>query len=137
MYLYCSVCNFDFNYIIHYEYLEEEEKYFVEDLNASNQIKPHWENSNKMNISNGEMVAEYFNLLTDDEIRGLYRIYKNDFLLFKYNFQFRNISFDDSSKESYQQKQSSRNNGVQLKIHHLLSCFCLYSIFSSVIINIV
>ena len=116
MYLYCSVCNFDFNYIIHYEYLEEEEKYFVEDLNASNQIKPHWENSNKMNISNGEMVAEYFNLLTDDEIRGLYRIYKNDFLLFKYNFQFRNISFDDSSKEFYQQKQSSRNNGVQLKI---------------------
>ena len=92
--LFCSVCNFDFNYIIHYENLEEEEKYFVEDLEASNLIKTKWENSNKMNISNGEVVAEYFKLLTNKEIMKLYKIYENDFFLFNYQFEFREMKFN-------------------------------------------
>ena len=47
-----------------------------------------------MNITNGEVVAEYFKLLTDKEIRQLYKIYENDFLLFNYQFEFRGMQFN-------------------------------------------
>jgi hypothetical protein len=94
MYLFCNVCNFDFNYIIHFENIEQEEKYFVEDLNAADLITSKWENSNKMNISNEEIVEEYFKLLTDKEIKKLYKIYEKDFFLFNYQFEFRGMKFN-------------------------------------------
>lgn len=47
-----------------------------------------------MNITNGEVVAEYFKLLTDIEIKKLYKIYENDFLIADYQFEFRGIKFN-------------------------------------------
>ena len=47
-----------------------------------------------MNVTNGEVVAKYFKLLTDQEIKKLYKIYENDFLLFNYQFEFRGMKFN-------------------------------------------
>ena len=124
--LFCSICNVDFNYIIHYENLEEEEKYFVEDLNATDLIKSKWENSNKINITNGEVVGEYFKLLTDKEIKKLYKIYKDDFLLFNYQFEFRGMKFNVPKLEPGP-PPSGTNNYSSIS-QDLISLICNFSV---------
>ena len=47
-----------------------------------------------MNITSGEVVAAYFELLSNEEIKKLYKIYENDFLLFNYQFEFREMKFN-------------------------------------------
>ena len=46
-------------------------------------------NSNKINISDTELLETYFNLLTDEDIAVLYQIYQLDFHQFNYTFTFR------------------------------------------------
>ena len=46
-------------------------------------------NSNKINISDTELLEAYFDLLTDEQIADLYQIYQLDFLQFDYTFTFR------------------------------------------------
>ena len=38
-----------------------------------------------------ELLFKYFDLLDDDEILSLYKIYENDFKMFGYTFQFRGL----------------------------------------------
>ena len=52
-------------------------------------IESRWMNSNKMNVSDTELLEAYFDLLTDEEITKLYQIYRLDFLQFDYSFTFR------------------------------------------------
>ena len=47
-----------------------------------------------MNITSGEVVAAYFDLLSNEEIKKLYKSYENDFLLFNYQFEFREMKFN-------------------------------------------
>ena len=52
-----------------------------------------WENRDKDGeiTSREKLLFQYFNLLDDDEIEELYNIYENDFKLFGYSFQFRDL----------------------------------------------
>ena len=127
MYSFCSVCNFDFNYIIHFEHIEEEEKYFVEELNASDLITPKWENQNKLNISNGQLVVKYFELLTDKEIKQLYKIYENDFHLFDYQFEFREMKFN-FPKYNPGPAPAGRNDSIVLSLSVFLLLVNTFSI---------
>ena len=47
-----------------------------------------------MNITIEKVVAAYFDLLSNEEIIQLYKIYENDFLLFNYQFEFREMQFN-------------------------------------------
>ena len=57
-------------------------------------IESKWLNSNKMNVSDAELVQTYFSLLTDAEIERLYKIYKLDFKQFEYSFKFRGKEYN-------------------------------------------
>ena len=57
-------------------------------------IKPQWENSNKRNISDTDLLTAYFELLSNEEIKKLYNIYKPDFEQFNYSFEFREITYN-------------------------------------------
>ena len=51
-----------------------------------------WENKNsKEKASKEEVLGSYFNLLTDEEIKSLYKIYEDDFLNFGYKFAYRTL----------------------------------------------
>ena len=52
-----------------------------------------WENPNKLNISDTELLKVYFEMLSDTEIRKLYNIYEGDFKQFQYEFNFRGIKY--------------------------------------------
>ena len=52
-----------------------------------------WENKNsKEKASKEEVLGSYFNLLTDEEIKSLYKIYEDDFLNFGYKFAYRTLN---------------------------------------------
>ena len=52
-----------------------------------------WENKDKdkEKLTGEELLFKYFDLLDDDEILSLYKIYENDFKMFGYTFQFRGL----------------------------------------------
>ena len=72
----------------------QEEAYFAESLNASDLIHPRWENRNDRGLTKDEIVNTYFELLDDDEVAKLYEVYKDDFKVFGYTFEFRGVTFN-------------------------------------------
>ena len=92
--LYCSVCSFPYNNILHFETIVTEEKFFAEEMGAEDLIHPRWENRNDEGLKKEEILGKYFSLLDDQDIDGLYKIYEDDFKMFGYQFQYRNLAFN-------------------------------------------
>ena len=61
-------------------------------------VKSKWENSNKGNVTEEQLIEAYFGLLSNNEIKRLYEIYRLDFKQFNYTFTFRGITYNDLSK---------------------------------------
>ena len=55
-----------------------------------------WENKDKDGdeMSRKELLYKYFNMLDDDDILDLYKIYQNDFKMFGYKFKFRGLKLN-------------------------------------------
>lgn len=113
---YCSACMIEYDYIIKFEdYLDEGAAF----MNFSNLTRLVPENLLERHInpnrpdqmtryldlrlcieqtaitrlsSSSEVTKLYFGMLTDTEIRNLYQIYLDDFKMFGYTFNFRNVS---------------------------------------------
>ena len=98
MYKYCSVCNlneFSNNpYILKFESLDVEETAFLEHMGWNNIVsKANKLNVNKFgNLSSEEVTQLYFLMLSQEDIIKLFRVYKNDFLLFQYTFSIGNLT---------------------------------------------
>ena len=89
--LYCPVCSFPYNYILHFENIQQEEKFFSQEMSASDLIHPRWENRNDEGLAKEDILNKYFNILDDDEIQDLYKRYEDDFVLFGYQFEYRGL----------------------------------------------
>ena len=89
--LYCSVCSFPYNRILHFENIQTEEKFFAEEMSAEQLIHPRWENRNNEGLHKEEVLGKYFNLLDDKDIRALYKIYEDDFKMFGYQFEYKHF----------------------------------------------
>lgn len=89
--LYCSLCSLSYNYILHFENIQQEEQLFAQQLGAEGTIRKRWENRNDEGLRKEEVVAKYFDLLDDDDIMALYNIYEDDFKMFGYQFEFRGL----------------------------------------------
>ena len=109
--LLCSSCHFQYNFIIKYENISDEEPLFIRELGASRRrnierterslyclsidiLQSRWLNSNKLNVTDRELLETYFSLLTDTEIKKLHEIYLLDFQQFNYSFEFRGIKYE-------------------------------------------
>jgi len=92
--MYCGVCSFPYNRILHFENIENEEKFFAEEMNASDLIHPRWENRNDEGLAKEDILSKYFDLLDDEEVEALYEIYKDDFLMFGYQFKYKHFRFN-------------------------------------------
>ena len=62
-------------------------------------VKSKWENSNKGNITENQLIEAYFGLLSNNEIKRLYEIYRLDFKQFNYTFTFRGITYNDLNEQ--------------------------------------
>jgi len=93
--MYCSLCSeINYDFVIHTENMQEEEQIFVKLLGAQDVIKPRWENSNKKDLAREEIITKYFSMLDNQQILQLYEIYKDDFTMFGYQFQFRGLKLN-------------------------------------------
>ena len=89
-----------------------------------------------MNITNGEVVAEYFKLLTDKEIRQLYKIYENDFLLFNYQFEFRGMQFNVPKLEPGPPPPGTNNsNQLSLNLSFVLVSILIFLLWFFLILH--
>merc|ERR1719322_1184677 len=83
----CAPCSrqVEYDFFIKLENLALEQKYFVEKIEISKNIRPFWENKNSANnYSTSEIRDQYYNMLTENEIWQLYSFYQMDFNLFEY-----------------------------------------------------
>jgi len=94
MSLYCGICSFPYNRILHFENIETEEKYFAKEISAKNAIHPRWENRNDEGFPKEEILRKYFDILEDAEIDALYKIYKDDFKMFGYQFKYKHFKLN-------------------------------------------
>ena len=79
---YCDICLIPYNYVLHFENLEEEEAMLVEKLEAEKMIKPRRENENTN--KSPDILTKYFSQLDPTDIERLYRLYETDFEIFNY-----------------------------------------------------
>ena len=113
IYLLCGTCGYEYNYILKFENISLEEPFFIDVIGASGRylricnnynclyyfypnsdlLHSKWENSNKLNISDDQLLEVYFEMLSDEEIMKLYKIYEADFQQFQYKFNFRGIEY--------------------------------------------
>lgn len=92
IWLYCSVCEFTYDYIIKYEHFEDEINYFIDHLKVMKYLpqnfKLSWENrGNTKTKSSKDVTKEYFSALDNEKILKLYEKYKQDFYYFGYSLE--------------------------------------------------
>ena len=69
----------------------------MDELHASDVIKPRWENRNDMGLPKEDIVNTYFSLLDEEDVVRLYELYEDDFLMFGYQFKFNRLAFNYAS----------------------------------------
>ena len=90
---YCEVCVFSYNYIIHFENLEEEERYLSNLIDSKDVLKLRKENVYPKKHSSKDILKKYFSLLEKQDVLKLYDLYKEDFLMFGYDInEYLNLS---------------------------------------------
>ena len=95
----CPICDNHnwpvFNYILKLESLEVEEPLFLKEvLRTPVKMDAMNRNYNRQNgMSSREITKRYFSILSHSDIKGLYNLYKLDFLLFEYHYEQDSISF--------------------------------------------
>lgn len=92
IYHYCSFCHVDYDYILKLESVSEEGHELQKILSPDFQKVFH-RNHDQNPLTSSQMTQIYFDLLTEDEVNQLYQIYKLDFEMFDYSFQFANTTF--------------------------------------------
>ena len=97
---FCSMCAFEYNYILKFEHFAEESEEFMQSANLTQYLPDDKMvdfhkivNNNHQTIPSTDITKLYFSVLSDEEIRQLFQIYQYDFQLFGYSFQFRNVTY--------------------------------------------
>ena len=80
----CSVCGISYNFVLKFEQLEVEEKYFLQRLDLQSLAEQRWENRNLAGPVTQHIRQIYFNMLSVKEVINLYMLYQRDFKLFGY-----------------------------------------------------
>ena len=85
----CSACaeGMEFDFVIKFEHLAEEERYLTERLGIATVVKQRWENKNSAGNMTQEVKDKYFNMLSEEEIWQLYTMYQMDFNMFGYELE--------------------------------------------------
>ena len=99
VYYYCSVCEKSrlaaLNYVLKFENLNHEQPAFlnyvlnvdsIDNIEHTNENRPY-------GISSSDITNHYFSVLSDADIKELYKLYQPDFMLFDYNFHRGNLEF--------------------------------------------
>ncbi|KAL1129815.1 hypothetical protein AAG570_012759 [Ranatra chinensis] len=83
---FCTPCQINFDIIIKFETLHEDQKYLIELAGLGKKIKPEWKNPSKGRVTT-EVLYNYYSQLTVSQILQLHNLYRYDFELFGYGIK--------------------------------------------------
>ncbi|XP_008477923.2 carbohydrate sulfotransferase 11-like [Diaphorina citri] len=72
---FCTPCLINFNVILKFETLQEDQRYLIELTGLSHLIKPEWINEGKGGSTN-QMIGKFYSELSADQLYQLYNVYK-------------------------------------------------------------
>lgn len=88
VHLACSLCRLTYDAVLHFEYLSDEQPYFLRQLGLENFAPDDkWQQHSSPNPLTRHQKLSYFKMLDESEIRGLFNFYKVDFDLFEYDLK--------------------------------------------------
>ncbi|XP_052743869.1 carbohydrate sulfotransferase 11 isoform X2 [Bicyclus anynana] len=95
---FCTPCKFNFDVILKFETLDEDQRFLIQMARLQEVIKPEWRNSGK-GTNTLHNINHLYSRLKKAQLDGLYNLYKYDFQLFNYTVDsyYEIIQKDDSS----------------------------------------
>uniref|UniRef100_A0A1B6EP42 Carbohydrate sulfotransferase n=1 Tax=Cuerna arida TaxID=1464854 RepID=A0A1B6EP42_9HEMI len=80
---FCSPCQVEFDLILKFDTLDEDQRYLIEMAGISHLVKAEWRNPSK-GPNTPDVITKYYSQLTLTQLLQLYNIYRFDFELFGY-----------------------------------------------------
>ncbi|XP_038210957.1 carbohydrate sulfotransferase 11 isoform X2 [Zerene cesonia] len=80
---FCTPCKFNFDVILKFETLDEDQRFLIQVARLQDIIKPEWRNSGK-GANTLHNINHLYSRLKKSQLDGLYNLYKYDFQLFNY-----------------------------------------------------
>ncbi|XP_046970130.1 carbohydrate sulfotransferase 11 isoform X2 [Vanessa cardui] len=95
---FCTPCKFNFDVILKFETLDEDQRFLIQMARLQEVIKPEWRNSGK-GTNTLHNINHLYSRLKKPQLDGLYNLYKYDFQLFNYTIDnyYEIIKKDDDS----------------------------------------
>lgn len=83
----CSPCSINFNYVLHFEQLENEEKWLFGIIKGGDRLKPRKDNQlGKEGVSESALTTQYMALLSAQQVEALTKLYAEDMALGGYTW---------------------------------------------------
>lgn len=80
---FCTPCKFNFDVILKFETLDEDQRYLIQLARLQDVVKPEWRNSGK-GSNTLHSISHLYSRLKKNQLDGLYKLYRYDFQLFNY-----------------------------------------------------
>ncbi|XP_045777282.1 carbohydrate sulfotransferase 11 isoform X2 [Maniola jurtina] len=95
---FCTPCKFNFDVILKFETLDEDQRFLIQMARLHEVIKPEWRNSGK-GTNTLHNINHLYSRLKKSQLDGLYNLYKYDFQLFNYTIDnyYEILQKDDSN----------------------------------------
>ncbi|KAM3963227.1 carbohydrate sulfotransferase 11 [Aphomia sociella] len=97
---FCTPCKFNFDVILKFETLDEDQRFLIQLARLQDVVKPEWRNSGK-GTNTLHNISHLYSRLKKSQLDGLYRLYRYDFQLFNYTI--------DSYYEIVQEDETSNH----------------------------
>ena len=89
----CPVCLLPFEAFVKFENLEKEGPLLKQWLDPKPGTGIRWDNNNKTpGMSDEELTLKYFEQLNEEDVKALYKVYEQDFMVFGYQFKWGNLT---------------------------------------------
>ncbi|XP_073953775.1 carbohydrate sulfotransferase 11 isoform X2 [Choristoneura fumiferana] len=82
---FCTPCKFEFDVVLKFETLDEDQRYLIQLARLQDVVKPEWRNSGKGATLHN--INHLYSRLKRSQLQGLYNLYKYDFQLFNYTIE--------------------------------------------------
>ncbi|XP_068620386.1 carbohydrate sulfotransferase 11 isoform X1 [Battus philenor] len=95
---FCTPCKFNFDVILKFETLDEDQRFLIQMARLQDVVKPEWRNSGK-GTNTLHNINHLYSRLKKSQLDGLYKLYRNDFQLFNYTIDnyYEIVQDDDNS----------------------------------------
>ncbi|XP_045537488.1 carbohydrate sulfotransferase 11 isoform X1 [Papilio machaon] len=95
---FCTPCKFNFDVILKFETLDEDQRFLIQMARLQEVVKPEWRNSGK-GSQTLHIINHLYSRLKKSQLDALYNLYKYDFQLFNYTIDkyYEIVRPDDNS----------------------------------------